>query len=386
MWKLTTGLGPYPIDGAVVVRSQKSTGDPLEHIILVLIDFKVSIDELGRPHPKMFRNPFDVGIGEQGTCGLAAVGAIQAVRPAEFLGVQFPHHIVKVLGWFLCKFGKKIPVLRILFPSLLGQFFKIVHHTGSKIIQFGAYPAIKIRPLYKLYPMTDLFGKAMMDYWREGHTEDIKTFSSLAGEDVIPLPYLFRDFGQMPEVEQRALELAKGKVLDIGCGAGSHALYLQEKGLEVTALDSSKGCIEVCRERGVRSTVISPILDYGKDTFDTLLLPMNGIGLAGTLEDLGPFLRHLTSLLRPGGQLLLDSSDIIYMFEQDEDGGYWIPGDIPYYGEVVFTMEYKDLRRGPFPWIYVDFNTLHNMCSAQGLDCELVLEGEHFDYLAKLSI
>ena len=68
-----------------------------------------------------------------------------------------------------------------------------------------------------------------MDYWREGHAEDIRTFSSLAGEDVIPLPYLFRDFDQMPAVEQRALELARGKVLDIGCGAGSHALYLQEK-------------------------------------------------------------------------------------------------------------------------------------------------------------
>jgi len=234
--------------------------------------------------------------------------------------------------------------------------------------------------------MVDLFGEAVMDYWREGHAEDIKTFSSLAGEDVIPLSYLFRDFDRMPEVEQRALELARGKVLDIGCGAGSHALYLQEKGLEVTALDSSKGCIAVCRERGLRFTVTSPILDYRKDTFDTLMLPMNGIGLAGTLEDLGPFLRHLASLLRPGGQLLLDSSDIIYMFEQDEDGGYWIPGDTPYYGEVVFSMQYKKLKSGPFPWVYVDFNTLQETGSAQGLDCELLMEGEHFDYLARLSL
>ncbi len=233
--------------------------------------------------------------------------------------------------------------------------------------------------------MVDLFGEALMDYWREGHAEDIRTFSSLAGEDVIPLPYLFRDFDQMPAVEQRALELARGKVLDIGCGAGSHALYLQEKGLEVTGLDSSKGCIRVCGQRGLRSTVTSPILDYGKDTHDTLLLPMNGIGLAGTLGNLGPFLKHLASLMRPGGQLLLDSSDIIYMFDQDEDGGYWIPGEMPYYGEVVFTMEYRNLKSGPFPWVYVDFNTLHDCCSNLGLNCELVLEGEHYDYLARLS-
>lgn len=233
--------------------------------------------------------------------------------------------------------------------------------------------------------MADIFGLASIDYWQDRYTEDIKTFSSLSGGDIIPVPYLFRDFDQMPEVEQKALELARGRVLDIGCGAGSHALHLQEKGLEVTALDRSEGCIAVCRERGLTSVRNASILDFGEGGFHTLLLPMNGVGLAGTLEELPAFLGHLASLLLPGGQILLDSSDIIYMFDRDDDGGYWIPGDTVYYGEVVFELEYKKLKSGPFPWVYVDFNSLHTVCGAIGLECELLWEGEHFDYLAKLS-
>ncbi|WP_222984846.1 class I SAM-dependent methyltransferase [Flagellimonas meishanensis] len=234
--------------------------------------------------------------------------------------------------------------------------------------------------------MEDVFGKALMDYHAGNYTEDIITFSSLDEKDCIPLPYLFRDIGEMPALEQKALDLAHGKVLDIGCGAGSHALYLQEKGLEVTALDSSAGAIHVCKKRGVASTNNQSILDYAEGSFDTLLLLMNGIGLAGSLKNLDAFLMHLASLLRPNGQILLDSSDIIYMFEQEEDGGYWIPSDVDYYGEVTFVMEYKNQKTAPFPWLYIDYDTLRNKCLANNLSCELILLGPHYDYLAKLTL
>ena len=233
--------------------------------------------------------------------------------------------------------------------------------------------------------MADVLGKAVMDFQQGNYTEDIKTFSSLDEEDVIPVPYLFRDFKEMPKVEQKALKLAKGKILDIGCGAGSHALHLQNKGFDVTAVDNSEGCITVAKERGVQKIVLSNILDYSEETFDTLLLLMNGIGLAGTLSNLTAFLQHLASLLRTNGQILLDSSDIIYMFDEDEDGGYWIPNNGKYYGEVTFTMQYKGLKSEPFDWIYLDYNTLQNACWANGLECEMMVSGEHYDYLAKLT-
>ena len=234
--------------------------------------------------------------------------------------------------------------------------------------------------------MADVFGMALKDYQNGQYTEDIKTFSSLDEEDVIPVPYLFRTFDEMPKIEQKALELARGNVLDIGAGAGSHSLYLQNKGLKVTALDNSEGAISVCKARGVESTVKNSILNYSEENFDTLLLLMNGVGLAGKLKNLSAFLQHLASLLQPNGQILLDSSDIVYMFEQDDDGGYWIPDDGSYYGEVEFEMEYKGHKSKPFDWVYVDINTLQNACESNGLNCELILSGEHYDYLAKLTL
>ena len=234
--------------------------------------------------------------------------------------------------------------------------------------------------------MADAFGKAVLDYQKGLYTEDIKTFSSLDEEDVMPVPYLFRSFHKMPKIEQKALELARGKVLDIGAGAGSHSLYLQEKGLDVTALDNSKGCIAVCKERGIKSVVLGSILEYSDTRFDTLLLLMNGIGLAGKFKNLSHFLKHLASLLMPNGQVLVDSSDIIYMFEQDDDGGYCIPDNGDYYGEVKFKMEYKGMETDEFDWVYIDFNTLKNACESNNLNCELVLSGEHYDYLAKLTL
>lgn len=234
--------------------------------------------------------------------------------------------------------------------------------------------------------MVDILGTALLDYHSGNYTEDIKTYSSLNEEDSIPLSYLFRNFDEMPFLEQKALGLAKGKILDIGCGAGNHSLYLQKIGFEVTALDASKGAIEVCENRGVKSSVHSSFLDYNGSKFDTLLLLMNGIGLAGKLDGLSSFLNHLKSLLLPNGQILLDSSDIVYMFEQDEDGGFWVPNNSDYYGEVTFIMEYKGKKSRPFEWLYLDFTTLQNTCAAHDFDCELVSEGEHYDYLAKLSL
>ena len=233
--------------------------------------------------------------------------------------------------------------------------------------------------------MIDIFGKAALDYQSNNYTEDIKTFSSLDEEDVIPLPYLFRDFSQMPVIEQKALELCHGKILDIGCGVGSHSLYLQNKGLNTTALDISKGATDVCKLRGVKKVIQTDLLELEGEKYDTLLMLMNGIGIAGSLEKLPLFFTKLKSLLKPNGQILVDSSDIIYMFDADEDGGYWIP-DNRYYGEVEFSLTYKTEKGTPFSWLYIDYNTLQRAAASNGLICELITEGQHYDYLAKLSL
>ncbi|PXY44863.1 class I SAM-dependent methyltransferase [Flavobacterium hydrophilum] len=234
--------------------------------------------------------------------------------------------------------------------------------------------------------MKDLFGKAMFDFQTNNSPEDMITETSISEEDEMSVEYLFRSYDKMPKIEQKALQLAFGKTLDIGCGAGSHSLSLQnDRNLEVIAIDISEKAIETCNLRGLQNTKVINILDFEGEKFDTILLLMNGTGIFGKLENCNKYLSKLKSLLNPGGQILIDSSDIIYMFDEDEDGGKWIPSDKEYYGELTFTISYKGEKEDSFDWLYLDYNTLQNAAFANGLQCELILEGEHYDYLAKLS-
>ncbi len=231
--------------------------------------------------------------------------------------------------------------------------------------------------------MKDLFGKAILDYQTNTSPEDIVTETNITEADEMEVAYLFRDFNSMPKIEQTALQLAKGKILDVGCGAGSHSLYLQEKGLEVTAIDISSNAIKACELRGIKMARVQNILDLENEKFDTILLLMNGTGIFGSLNNTAVYLQKLKSLLAPNGQILIDSSDIIYMFDEAEDGSKWISAD-GYYGELTFSISYKNQTEDPFPWLYLDYNTLQNAAHANGLQCELLAEGVHFDYLARL--
>ncbi|GAA4238211.1 methyltransferase domain-containing protein [Postechiella marina] len=232
--------------------------------------------------------------------------------------------------------------------------------------------------------MKDLFGHALLDYHNGNYTEDIITSTSISGEDELPLPYLFRDITDMPKLEKKALKLAKGSILDVGCGSGSHSLHLQKKGNTVKAIDISKGAIEVTKKRGVLNAEVKALLDE-TDTFNTILLLMNGTGIFQELSQVSKYLSHLKSLLKINGQILIDSSDIKYMYE-DEDGGYWMDTNAGYYGELDYFLQYKGKKELPMKWLYLDINTLNLACETVGLKCELVFEGEHFDYLAKLTI
>ena len=235
--------------------------------------------------------------------------------------------------------------------------------------------------------MKDLFGKAILDYQTNNAPEDLITETTISEEDEMSVAYLFRSYDEMPQMEQKALQLAKGKILDVGCGAGSHSLSLQnERNLNVTSIDISANAIQACTLRGLKNAKVQDIMTLENETYDTILLLMNGAGMCGKLKNIPSFLLKLKSLLNPGGQILLDSSDIIYMFDDDEDGGKWIPSKKEYYGEIVFNISYKGEKEKPFDWMFIDYNTLQNAALDNGFQCELILEGEHYDYLAKLSI
>jgi SAM-dependent methyltransferase len=233
--------------------------------------------------------------------------------------------------------------------------------------------------------MKDLFGKAILDFQTNTSPENMITSTSISDDDEMEVAYLFRSFTEMPTLEQKALQLTKGRTLEVGCGAGSHGLYLQnERNIDVHSIDISENAIAACTLRGLKNTKVIDVLNIENEKYDTILLLMNGTGIFETLERTSIYLQKLKSLLNPNGQIFIDSSDIIYMFDEDEDGGKWIPSDT-YYGELTFTLQYKNETEAPFPWLYMDYNTLQNAAIANGLQCQLVLEGDHFDYLAQLT-
>lgn len=235
-----------------------------------------------------------------------------------------------------------------------------------------------------LSPNNDSMGAAIRDYQNNGKASRLRVLSSMFDEDEMPVAHLFRTFNQMPRLEQKALSMAKGRVLDIGAGAGCHALALQERGLEVKAIDISPLSCEVMKERGVKNAecvnLFNPQLQ-GK--YDTLLLLMNGTGIAGKLNRLSMLLNRLKELLAEGGQILIDSSDLKYIYE-NEDGSMDIDLNAPYYGEVDYQMQYKNVKGEPFDWLYTDPMLLASISKQCGLNCEIVEEGENYDFLARL--
>jgi SAM-dependent methyltransferase len=229
-------------------------------------------------------------------------------------------------------------------------------------------------------PASDPLGQALLDYLNGTCVSDIVVHSSMFYPDILPVKQLFRSYNEMPDIEKKALDLCKGHILDVGAGAGPHSLWLQEQGRRVTALESEKKAKKVLEKRGIEDIVASGYFDYSGQQFDTILLLMNGIGICGDMDGLDRFFRNSGKLLKPGGQILLDSSDIAYIFEEEEP----VKPEEKYYGVVDFRMEYQGVIGEEFNWLYVDFETLKQGCRRHGYTCELVLEDGNHAYLAKM--
>ena len=232
----------------------------------------------------------------------------------------------------------------------------------------------------------DPMGTAIAEYHRTGRAGTLRVFSSQFDEDEIPVEQLFRTLDEMPAIEQRALAMARGKVLDVGAGSGCHALALQEMGKVVTAIDISELSVEVMRQRGVEDARAIDLYDeHFVERYDTILLLMNGSGIIGNIAGMERFFYRMKQLLRPGGCIYMDSSDLKYLFEE-EDGSYLIDVAGDYYGMVDFRMQYKQVKGEAFDWLYIDFDTLAYYAEQYGFCAELVCQGEHYDYLASLKM
>ena len=233
----------------------------------------------------------------------------------------------------------------------------------------------------------DILGRALLAHHHGAADASLIVHCTAADDEPLPAAYFFRTLLQMPELERLALDESRGRVLDLGAGAGCHALELQSRGFEVKAIDVSAGAVQVMAERGVhtvaRHDLFAP-LPPTERPYDTILLLMNGLGLAGTLDGLDKFLAHARTLLAPGGQILATSSDVRYLYE-DEDGALMLNLNGPYYGEVEYTLSYEGQTGEPFPWLFVDAALLNDAAETAGYSAEFLSEDDNDQYLVRLT-
>ena len=235
-----------------------------------------------------------------------------------------------------------------------------------------------------LIPGGDPMGAAIYDFHKNGTADVLRVFSSQFEEDEIPVADLFREYDDMPELERIALDEASGEILDVGAGSGCHSVALMKMGKSAVAIDISPLSVEVMKERGVDALQVNLYDESFDRKFDTLLMLMNGTGIIGNLDNMPVFFERMKQLLKSGGSILIDSSDLRYLFEE-EDGSLMIDLADDYYGQLDYQMQYKDVSGEPFDWLYVDFDTLAFYAEESGFDAVLLAEGEHYDYLAKLT-
>ena len=232
----------------------------------------------------------------------------------------------------------------------------------------------------------DALGNACRDYLNGNKSAEIIVQSNIVEDDVLPVEYLFRSFNEMPDLEKKALTLSSGKILDVGAGVGSHALYLQQSNKEVFANEISPAACAIMKQRGVKNVIEQNFYDLPENTkYDTIIMLMNGIGIAEETANLQRFFNKVKSLLTPNGCLLVDSSDVRYLFE-DDDGSLLINLNDDYYGEISYRMNYKDIKGKSFKWLFIDDELLKFYAEKNGFKMEKVAEGHHYDYLARLSL
>lgn len=226
----------------------------------------------------------------------------------------------------------------------------------------------------------DVYGEALAEYFEKEELSSPLLLHSTYGDiEEMPVEVFFRDSEDFPELEFIALSLCDGKVLDVGAGVGAHALYLQEKNLNVTALEISQTACNIMQQRGVQKIVQQDFFDLADQQYDTLLFLMNGIGLAGSLDGFSELLAHSKKLLSEKGQLLFDSSDISYLYDE-----YRIQRPEYYFGEIGYQYEFNGIKGEPFKWLYLDQKTLINVGHEEGWVVQILFEDENDQFLVRM--
>ena len=227
----------------------------------------------------------------------------------------------------------------------------------------------------------DVFGQALKDYTEGNFNTPLWLHNNYDHPEEMPVEVFFREEDELTELEEIALSLCDGRILDIGAGTGTHALWLQKHQMQVDALENSPFACQWMRQKGVQNVIEADFFTFSpKNRYDTLLFLMNGIGITGSIKGLKTFLEKAPDWLNPQGQLIFDSSNIAYLYE---DGTLSKPKD-QYYGEIQYQYEYKDIKDAPFPWLYIDMQTLIELGQTLGWVVQILFEDDQDQYLVRM--
>jgi SAM-dependent methyltransferase len=233
-------------------------------------------------------------------------------------------------------------------------------------------------------PMTP-FGLSLRSYFHgvKGAEVEIRREDGLTAP--LPAGYFFREEPDLSGIETEALKLCRGHVLDIGAGAGTHSLALQKKGFRVTAIDIDPELVKILFSRGVKNIRQADFFEFEEGTYDTLLMLGHSIGICGDLAGLDRFLHQAKKLLKPGGQILLDTTDVSK--STDPQNLTYHEANLKlgrYIGDIVFRMEFGRIIGPFFHWLHVDPGMLKEKAEKAGWQVEILMELENGEYLARV--
>lgn len=228
-------------------------------------------------------------------------------------------------------------------------------------------------------------GIALLDFCNGDTSAEIVVHGDDGETEIVPIRVFFRGPADFSALEEAALDLCRGRVLDAGAGAGCHSLVLQDQNFPVCAIDIAPEAVEVMRKRGVKDARCADVFHFQEEPFDTILMMMNGIGMVGDLAGLDRFLGDAHRLLKPDGQILLDSYDPNWTEDLEEVAAP--SARLPrahYIGEMCFQLEYKGRKGPPLAWLFVDSKILAERAGKAGWSCEVIWQEEEGHYLARL--
>lgn len=225
---------------------------------------------------------------------------------------------------------------------------------------------------------SDILGEAMLEFLKSGTVHRLLAHTSYGPDETYFLDYFFRDLDDMPDLERYAVTLCSGKILEIGAGAGSHALLLLQEGKDIVVMDNSAGCINVLLKRGLYKVQHMDIFNLQTGGYNTLLLLMNGIGITGNLGGLVRFLKKAEDITASKAQIIFDSTDVSYAIKKESRAREG------YVGEIKYQFEYRGIRGPWFDWLYIDQEKLFELCDQTPWMPQVLFEDGRGHYLARL--